>query len=218
MFLCAAFFAMRASVASATLLDRGPYMVYDDVLHLTWVRDASLCLTLNNYINPDAWIVNGGMTWGDATVWAETLTYQGYSDWRLPRIHVTSPSLVASNCETGSALDCAASGNELAYMFYYDLGGTWGGDKTGNQTTVNGQQLTNIQTDYWSSSEYDASFVWFFHFNNGGRSIDWKEFALAAWAVRDGDVAAIPEPGTCALLLTSLGLLGLRRRNNKLIA
>ncbi len=31
--------------ASATLLPRGADMVYDNVLNITWVRDASLCAT-----------------------------------------------------------------------------------------------------------------------------------------------------------------------------
>src|SRR5207302_5058763 len=49
--------------ASATLLDRGPDMVYDDVLNITWVRDASLCATLNNCLNRADTFVTGGMAW-----------------------------------------------------------------------------------------------------------------------------------------------------------
>jgi hypothetical protein len=38
-------------------------------------------------------------------------------------------------------------------MFYYNLGGSIGDDKTGNQT-VGGVTLYNIQSFYWSGTEY----------------------------------------------------------------
>lgn len=40
--------------AQGALFDRGPDMVYDDVLDISWVRNASLCQTLNNCVNPFA--------------------------------------------------------------------------------------------------------------------------------------------------------------------
>src|SRR5881397_3601644 len=68
-----------AGGVSATLIDRGNGLIYDDVLNITWVQDADLCLTLGDCVNGDA---SGEMTWDDANTWAANLVYQGFSDWR----------------------------------------------------------------------------------------------------------------------------------------
>ena len=76
--------------------------------------------------------------------------------------------------------------------------------------------FSNVQlSNYWSSTEFDSSSAWNFIFNGGFQEADDKNFTLLGWAVHSGDVAAIPEPSTYAMLLAGLGLLGFSARHKK---
>ncbi|HTD90272.1 MAG TPA: hypothetical protein VK663_06390, partial [Burkholderiales bacterium] len=66
--LCCMLGLMVGGGASATLLDRGPNMVYDNVLNITWTRNANL---------PGS----GSVTWQQAKDWAANLVFVGYDDW-----------------------------------------------------------------------------------------------------------------------------------------
>ena len=190
-----------AGSASATLIDRGLDLVYDDVLNITWTRNANL---------PGSQLLN----WAQANTWAADLNFAGFTDWRLPTINTTTPTTTVTDCGAVSAAACAASRNELGYMFYHNLAGVFGISETGNQTAVGGQQLTGIQSDYWSGTEFaPGRDAWDFYFDVGFQFVDFEGFPLWAWAVRSGDVrAAVPEPQTYALLLAGLGLLGWRTK------
>ena len=123
--------------ASAILLDRGPDMVYDDVLDITWTRQAG-----------DG--VSRGV--GDAEVWAFGLALGGFDDWRLPFASVAAGFGPTGNTLTngfpcsgaGGADEVACRDNEMAYMFYYNLDGNQNQNKTGTQTAVGGEELTGI--------------------------------------------------------------------------
>lgn len=49
----------------ATLIDRGNDLIYDDVLNITWLKDANL---------------GGVRTWNEAQTWADGLVFGGFAD------------------------------------------------------------------------------------------------------------------------------------------
>jgi hypothetical protein len=183
----------RQDSASATLLDRGPDLVYDNVLNITWTRQAGDGVQ---------------RTWADANAWAANLEVDGFKGWRLPYASVSAGvgfQIPIVDCSTASELVCRD--NEMSYMFYHDLGGAQGNNKTGIQTALGGQQLTGIQPCYWSGTEADSGVAWYFGFGNGFQSFVDEHLQLPTWAVHAGDVAGVPEPSS--LLLIGVGMLGL---------
>ena len=176
--ICA--FALLPRPTNATLIDRGNGLIYDTVLNITWTQDASLCVALNNCVNPDLF---GRMSWADANAWAANLTYGGVSGWRLPRINSASPSTTEGVCNTASA--CVASGNELGYMFQFNL--------NSSGRSVDGVTIKNVPGTYWSGTAYNSTDSWEYlivlglvrgltTFSNGAPDM--------AWAVHPGDVGA----------------------------
>lgn len=76
-----------ASMANATLFDRGHGLFYDDVLNITWMQDANYARTqylTSAGIFGDA---DGKMNWNAATTWVQDLKFAGYDDWRLPAVN-----------------------------------------------------------------------------------------------------------------------------------
>ncbi len=133
--------------------------------------------------------VNGQMNWYEAEAWAEGFSFAGYSDWRLP---TSDTSCSGFNC----------TGSEMGHLWYVELGNPAGGP----MTNTGGFQNLQSYPHYWSSW-VDPSNAWEFHMRDGLQIRTYPPFPNYALAVRPGDVAAIPEPQTYALLL--LGLTGL---------
>ncbi|MFZ5506647.1 MAG: PEP-CTERM sorting domain-containing protein [Pseudomonadota bacterium] len=130
--------------------------------------------------------------------------------------------------------------SELAHMYFNNLGfkssyspsgnsqsdsgifgnGTTGGERDG--VGPNGA-IVNLQSDvYWSSAAYapdPVTLAWVFIARQGTQGAAYQDgygqdYERYAWAVRPGDVAAVPEPLPAALF--GVGLLGLmlaRRRS-----
>ena len=198
---------------------------YDTTLDITWLADANAAGTT--------------MTWTNANAWAGELDVNGITGWRLPTVtpvNGTSFNLTLStdgSTDRGTATTTTdgtdggwrdGSGNpvsEMGHMFYVTLGNRGGCDPT--QPWCSGQSgsglsntgpFSNVQSlSYWSGSALGSSSAWDFRFGNGFQDNVGKTSDLFAWAVRSGDVSAVPVPAAVWLFGSGLlGLLGVARR------
>ncbi|UOA09828.1 DUF1566 domain-containing protein [Methylobacter sp. S3L5C] len=226
------------STAQASLEARTGGMVYDKINKITWAADANLFKTQaaadsnlvneiivnNNGVINDASAVNGShtltaadfntstgkMTWFGAQAWVNNLTLGGFTDWRLP---IITEGASGGNPPVSEMVALFANGPS---------GGAGAGNGAGAGTgmTNNGSYniFTNVQSsEYWLGSEYASSpgEAWLFLTTNGTMSYIGKLNQNFAWAVRSGDVAAVPLPGAVWLFGSALvGLIGLKRRKN----
>jgi hypothetical protein len=187
--------------AHAALFDRGGGLIYNDVLDITWMADW-------NYAKTSGFDADGLMYWDTAAAWVDNLSYGGYIDWRLP----SAVDLEGSTPCFGAT----CTGGELAHLYYNELGVTPGASiLTGDPAKLS--LFTNISPPaYWTGTDYDGYAV--FWNLSGGQGYFYKgpfRFfdGLNVVAVRDGDVSAVPEPGSAALML--LGLAGLMRATRR---
>ena len=190
------------SIADAALVSRlGGLAVYDTDLNITWLADANA--GAGSAFDDGFSTTDGRMTWTNATAWANNLTVGGFTDWRLPTMGSTCVSAV--NCPD----------NEMGHLFYNELGGIFAQPIL---TSVDPDLalFSNIQTaPYFSDTELTSNpgIVWSFNFNSGDLFLELKTFSHFAWAVRSGDVSAVPVPAAVWLFATGLiGMLSIYRR------
>lgn len=225
---------MASGVAQAALMDRGGGLIYDTVLNVTWLQDA-------NYAKTSGYDADGRMSWGAANTWAANLVFHDsvrnvdYSDWRL----ATNSPLAGGNWNvtfnydgtTDIGYNITSIHSEMAYMYYVNLA-LLGRYSTGGLTqaafgifgdgTVSGQADVGLIRDlqagtYWSAAAYTpnaSTHSWNFQFTEGYQHINPQNNEFYAWAVRDGDVAAVPEPD--GLVLAGLGMVSLISRRRAL--
>ena len=178
-------------------LDRGGGLIYDDVMNITWLADA-------NYAQTSGYDSDGRMNFSAANTWAAALSYGGYDDWRLP---------TALNQDgSGPCYGFSCTNSEMGHMFYNNMGAAANSSILTGTDTANLALFTNLQSYvYWSGTgdvAVPGYAAWDFYPVNGYQTVHRQDVEFYAWAVRPGDVAAIPEPETYAMLLAGLGLLG----------
>lgn len=193
-------FVWEVEESHSALVDRGGGLVYDNVLNVTWLQDASL---------------SGPQNWAGAVQWAQDLTFNDpirnvtYSDWRLP---------TTTNLFSSIGWDLSGQSSEMAYMFYINLGYSpiYGDPHLYPDPSASSFFPNFVFRSYWSGTDADTEVprAWYFHFHTGLQDIDNQtENQSRAWAVRDGDVAAVPIPGAAWLLGSGLlGFIALKRK------
>lgn len=135
-----------------------------------------------------------------------------------------------SDGSTDYGFNITSTQSELSYMFYVNLGNpgnfTSSGAVYGCSHYPSSDCLKNtgpfvnlLPGTYWSGPLFsrtqssDLTDAWTFQMYDGFQQPDTIYFApRLAWAVRDGDVASVPEAETYALMLAGLGLIGWRAR------
>ncbi|WKB50612.1 PEP-CTERM sorting domain-containing protein [Eleftheria terrae] len=194
---------------------------YDTELDITWLADANLAGTTG-------YTEGGWMDWQTAMDWVSSLDVHGVKGWRLPQIHVPEGvphSDFFGQAETGVGWGKAS---ELGHMFYVTLGNSAydppGGDPGCSPegcALQNSGPFTNLVASvaYWTGTLYpkrpypgSTQSAWMFETWNG-RQIDYSlDTPLIAWAVHPGDVVAVPEPQTVALLAAGFAAILWRRQ------
>ena len=198
-----AFVTVVSFNANAALINNGGGLIYDDVLDITWAQ-------------PDAL-----RTWDAANTWAAGLTLGGVSGWRLPYISLAA----GAGPFTGTPVDCSTASevacrdNELGYMFYQNLGGTFGTSILESGDPDLALFPTLEPRFYWSATEESTLFAWSFTFadygfaqaGSSGYNTKTNGSQIGSWAVHSGNIVPVP----AAVWLFGSGLLcliGVARR------
>ncbi len=224
--------------AQAALHDRGGGLIYDDVLDITWLQDANH--GAGSAYDDGSSSTDGMMTWDNAVAWAANLTVgatrtwtEPGSVWRLPTVGPVDGSAFDYNLSHNGSTDVGynisapgsaypgSTGSELAHMFYVTLGNKSYKDTSGDYAQpgwglTNSGLFGNLKSYvYWSGTEYapGTDYAWYFNTYYGSQDYNNKDSDPYAWAVRSGDVSAVPVPAAAWLFGVALvGLLVVARR------
>ena len=225
--LIAAGILLTTGSANAALVSvLGGQAINDTDRNIVWAADANLAAT--NTFGVSGINSNGSMTWDTATSWIAAMNaanYLGYNDWRLP---TTTPVAGDSNFNYNFSYDGTTDGgynntaSEMGHLFYSELGNKGLYDTAGNPQAyyglTNTGPFTHFQSNgYWSGTEYAPypGLAWVFSTGHGLQGDTIKNVDLFALAVRPGQIAAVPEPETFAMLMAGLGLMGFVARRKQ---
>jgi hypothetical protein len=198
---------------------------------VTSLPSSSYAPTGNYTLSQDDF-VDGYVSWYGAVAFVNYLNsiqYGGSSRWQLPAAMV----LDSSNCvpDIGSSVcgydaifqgNGAAAGNELAELYFHELGGR-------SRQFINGMLYPGTgmpQTNTFDNEEYNPAFAtstevatngnlnYYFDTRNGMQLSYLKGGAdlYYAWAITPGFITAVPEPESLGMLMAGLGMISLIQR------
>lgn len=235
--LAASVFAISSSANGALLERLGGLAYYDDEANLTWLADANYAATQYANSGGTEGAAYGVMNWQAANDWAAGLTVGGVTGWRLPDVNpvngIEFNPTSSFNGTTDYGYNIGAPGtayagtkaSEFAYLFYNVLGNVGYCDPILSTAStcsgvsgavLNKGPFSNYQGgQYWTSTDRPGtSFAWLYNVSGGGQYPYAGKLANAsAWAVKSGDVSAVPVPAAVWLFGSGLiSLAGLARR------
>jgi len=210
---------------------------YDDVLDITWLKDANFSYTSHYRYSAGNY---GVMNWATANTWAGQLQIGAFDDWRLPSIQPRNGSTFDYRSGAdGSGVfgyNITSPLNEIAYMFHVNLGLDGQCDGVNNMADYcdtsgtgfhnipyyrvidtanlgNKIAIDNLMSGmYWNDIEFEllTNNAWAFNSYIGYQQHYSKNSGyFYGWAVRSGDVIASTSPVTSVPEPTTLAIFGL---------
>jgi len=221
-----ALLAAAAIPAHAALHDRGGGLIYDDHFDITWTQDVN---TLKAGMQLTATDWQTSVDAASQLVFHDALRGRDIRGWRLPRLtDVGDPGCEWAFSGTECGLNVLTEHSELAHLFYVDLGNQASWTEAGQLRPgvtgvdwglVNTGPFVNMANDvYWTGVAYPSAilpdYAWYFNTTFGDQGAYPMSLNWVPWAVHDGDVSAVPEPGQWALMLAGLAAVArtVRRR------
>lgn len=238
--LACALFVLSPIASHSALHDRGGGLVYDDVLDVTWLQDANYART-SGFDADGRMSWSQSTEWVEQLSIFDSVRNTVLDDWRLPTVAPVDGVDFKYEWDWTGATDegynIVSPNSEMSYMYYVNLGldgwylpsgvkqstpfGVLGTTSAVWQGQADIGLFRNIQSYiYWSNTEgaaYSDRGGWIFATAEGNQRDGFPHPDSAfVWAVRDGDVAPVPEPGSWAMLLLGLTFICARSRPGRL--
>lgn len=198
----------------ATLVTRlNGQAVYDTDINVTWLANANLAAT--NTFGVSDIDSQGYMNWYKAQSWIEAMNqanYLGFNDWRLPNTS-DECSVTTFICEKNEMSHLRNNEIISSYSPHIDfITATKVGAFTNIQDDITAPRNHAYLPSYWTNTSVSTNqslaydyVIYNDHQHAYLKIAHWSH----VWAVRTGDVAAVPIPTPVGLLMSGIVLLGL---------